>query len=85
MQNHRISGGRTHQKDVISFRFLDIGYAPFSSIKRGKISENSDKASYAGYETEARDIKNQKKHLQCISFTAVTISPRKFIKLRILS
>ena len=37
MQNHHISGGRTHQRDAISFRFLDIGHAPFSSLERGKI------------------------------------------------
>ena len=36
MQNHHISGGRTHRKDAISFRFLDIGHAPFSSLERGK-------------------------------------------------
>ena len=31
MQDHHISGGRTHQKDAISFRFLDNSHAPFSS------------------------------------------------------
>ena len=36
MQNHHISGGRTHQKDAISFHFLEIGHAPFSTLERGK-------------------------------------------------
>ena len=99
MQNRHISGGRTHRKDATSFRFLDIGHAPFSSLERGKnlkfqririmpvmlgmkrklvisrIRKNTcsafiycsdHTASHAGYETKARDIKNQKKHLQCI-------------------
>ena len=39
MQNHHISGGRTHRKDAISFCFLDIGHAPFSSLERGKNSK----------------------------------------------
>ena len=36
MQNCHISGGRTHRKDATSFRFLDIGHAPFSSLEHGK-------------------------------------------------
>ena len=37
MQNHHINGGRIHQRDAMSFRFLDIGHTPFSSCERGKI------------------------------------------------
>ena len=36
MQNHHISGGRTHREDAISFHFLEIGHAPFSTLERGK-------------------------------------------------
>ena len=67
MQNHHISRGRTHQKDATSFRFLDIGHAPFFFSRawgKFEISENSDNASHAGYETKAHDVQNQK-HLQC--------------------
>ena len=65
MQDHHISGGRTHQKDAISFRFRDNSHAPFSSLERGKILKFQkiriiNNASHAGYETEACDIKNQK-------------------------
>ena len=36
MQNRHISGGRTYQKGAISFRFQDIGHAPFFSANVGK-------------------------------------------------
>ena len=37
MQNRHISGGRTYQKSASSFRFQDIGHAPFFSCGGGKI------------------------------------------------
>ena len=59
MQNHHISGGRTYQKDAISFRFQDIGHAlffPARAWENFKISENPDNTSHVGYQTKAIDV-----------------------------
>ena len=88
MQDHHISGGRTHQKDAISFRFLDNSHALFSSLERGKILKFQKiriMPVMLGMKRKLVISRIRKQHLQCILFTAVTISSRKFIKLRILS
>ena len=88
MQDHHISGGRTHQKDAISLCFLDNSHAPFSSLERGKILKFRKiriRPVMLGMKRKLVISRIRKQHLQCILFTAVTISSWKFIKLRILS
>ena len=81
MQNCYISEGRTHRKDATSFRFLDIGHAPFSSLERGK----NLKFQRIRIMPVKLVISRIRKTLAVHLFTAVTIISRKFIKLRILS
>ena len=72
MQDHHISGGRTHQRDALSFRSLDNSHAPFSSLECRKILKFQKiriMPVMLGMKRKLVISRIRKQHLQCILFT----------------